>query len=569
MRRALSVLVCLSAALATAVAAPGPTAAEGPVLDRPRHGADAVRALGDRLPAVAAAHQTTARTLRDRLHHDASLWVDVEGGLFYIDEAPAAAEEGVAGPGTSAGSTPPTASEVFALHSLPRALRTVYLDFDGVGGSWGGTIGGAWSRSYTGGDGVAEPYSLDATLGSFSADERADIYSTWQRVAEDFAPFAINVTTQDPGFAAIDRSDPDDQTYGTRVAITSTATSCGCGGVAYVGVFDRLPSGNRDHGYSQPAFVYNEGAKYAAEAATHEAGHTLGLSHDGTSSIGYYAGHGDWAPLMGVGYHRPITQWSRGEYAGANNSEDDFAVAATNGGPPIADAAGTSLVLGEPAIGTIGTAGDADEFTLTLAASTPVTIAIEPSLVSPNLDVQATLTPASGDTPGFTDPSPVAHSSDVVGGLGSSLTAVLDAGTYTVTVTGRGFGAPSTDGYSGYGSLGGYTVTAATAPTTAAVPSVPGSFAAAAGTDGTTVGLSWTDITGETSYALERYSVASDGVSTLNRTQPVAADRQSFTDSPGVGTWRYRINAVNPTGSSTWTDSAAVTLAAPRKGGRK
>ena len=46
------------------------------------------------------------------------------------------------------------------------------------------------------------------------------------------------------------------------------------------------------------------------EAASHEAGHNLGLSHDGTRKTGYYAGHGDWAPIMGVGYYREVSQWS-------------------------------------------------------------------------------------------------------------------------------------------------------------------------------------------------------------------------------------------------------------------
>jgi predicted Zn-dependent protease len=30
-------------------------------------------------------------------------------------------------------------------------------------------------------------------------------------------------------------------------------------------------------------------AKYVAEAAAHEAGHNLGLSHDGNSTVNYYA----------------------------------------------------------------------------------------------------------------------------------------------------------------------------------------------------------------------------------------------------------------------------------------
>jgi hypothetical protein len=44
----------------------------------------------------------------------------------------------------------------------------------------------------------------------------------------------------------------------------------------------------------QPAFVFpvqlgGGYAKYVAEAAAHEAGHNLGLSHDGNSTVNYYA----------------------------------------------------------------------------------------------------------------------------------------------------------------------------------------------------------------------------------------------------------------------------------------
>ena len=63
--------------------------------------------------------------------------------------------------------------------------------------------------------------------------------------------------------------------------------------------------------------------KYVAEAASHEAGHNMGLSHDGTSTAAYYGGQGSgatgWAPIMGVGYYKNLSQWSKGEYALANN----------------------------------------------------------------------------------------------------------------------------------------------------------------------------------------------------------------------------------------------------------
>ena len=37
-------------------------------------------------------------------------------------------------------------------------------------------------------------------------------------------------------------------------------------------------------------------------------------------------GQGTWAPIMGVGYYRATTQFSKGEYPGATNTEDDLAV---------------------------------------------------------------------------------------------------------------------------------------------------------------------------------------------------------------------------------------------------
>ncbi len=49
---------------------------------------------------------------------------------------------------------------------------------------------------------------------------------------------------------------------------------CGCGGFAYVGVFDDVGD------YYKPAFVFNTSEVGVAEAVSLEAGHNLGLSHD-------------------------------------------------------------------------------------------------------------------------------------------------------------------------------------------------------------------------------------------------------------------------------------------------
>ena len=126
---------------------------------------------------------------------------------------------------------------------------------------------------------------------AFSDGERAKVQQVWAMVAEDYAPFDVDVTTQDPGAAGMVRSSSSDTVYGTRVLVTPSddpfAKICSraCGGVAYIGVFDR-----RRARYYQPAWVFPQALgndpKNIAEAASHEAGHNLGLDHDGTAAAG-------------------------------------------------------------------------------------------------------------------------------------------------------------------------------------------------------------------------------------------------------------------------------------------
>jgi len=55
----------------------------------------------------------------------------------------------------------------------------------------------------------------------------------------------------------------------------------------------------------------------------------------------YYAGQGNgatgWAPIMGVGYNKQLVQWSKGEYANANNTQDDIQIIQNYGAPLLAD----------------------------------------------------------------------------------------------------------------------------------------------------------------------------------------------------------------------------------------
>lgn len=448
----------------TSAAAPGESGARW-------SGEAALVRLGSRLPSVAAEHGMTVAQLRSEFLGDASLFVDATDRLLFVD--PPAPAGVTSGPDAVYDPLPST-SDAFSLHSKPGSSRTILLDFDGHLLS-----GTAWNNK-TGGDCMAEPYDADSAPSTFSSTERNVIISVWKRMAEDFAPFDVDVTTQDPGYAAINRASTSDAQYGTRLIVTRAVTPCpsgttlytalcstGCGGIAYVGVFDNTGTA---HDTYQPAIVFQNGvgsgAKNIAEAGSHEVGHNIGLSHDGTSTVGYYRGHGDWAPIMGVGYYEAITQWSKGEYLGANQLQDDFVVAGNNGlllrADDHGDTSAAATALTGPSVsvfGVITRASDVDAFTVPAGAG-PATFTVAPAPTSPDLDIRLEVRDASGLTIAVADPTSGSTNSDSATGLGATITTTLPtAGVYTVLVDGVGKGDPLTDGYSDYGSVGNYQLT--------------------------------------------------------------------------------------------------------------
>ena len=259
-------------------------------------------------------------------------------------------------------------SETFELHSNPTAAKTIYLDFDGHT-----TTGTMWNSAYTGGDPIiTPPYSFEGDS-SFSEDELSRIQYIWQRVAEDYLPFNVDVTTEDPGSAALIKSSTSDTEYGVRVCIGGSSSDwygANAGGVAYMYSFKWSTD---TPAFVFPAMLGNGSEKYTAEAISHETGHTLGLSHDGTGDgkgdNAYYWGHGSgatgWAAIMGVGYYKSLTQFSKGEYPDANNQQDDLAVlaGATGGFGHRSDDHGSSFaeadtltVIGNTGVSEIGRA---------------------------------------------------------------------------------------------------------------------------------------------------------------------------------------------------------------------
>ena len=256
-----------------------------------------------------------------------SLRADAEGGIFYVCDIELAQVVTEAAPtvgGAAIPVSPFPSSLVF--HSRPGAASVLYLNFSGEN-----VINTEWNTMVGRSEIPAVPFSTDSDLVTFSDAEQSAIRRIWQRVAEDYASFDIDVTTERPA------------TFTPRTAhalITRTTDANGdlnpqadlAGGIAYVNVF-----GTTQYAKYRPVWVYHNNLaneeSYTAEAASHEIGHNFGLSHDGkTDGADYYGGHGSgdisWGPIMGTGYGRNVSQWCKGDYYLANNTQDDLATIA-------------------------------------------------------------------------------------------------------------------------------------------------------------------------------------------------------------------------------------------------
>lgn len=433
-------------------------------LNKRLQGDEAVRGLADRLQEVADWYGKSPDEFARELRRDRRAWLDHDGRLLYIDDFPVPTEAQAASAAPTAGEAPFPTDQTFQLHSRPGARRVIYLDFQGQV-----VTSSAWNNSYGLSAIDAKPFDLDGVPSSFSAAELERIQYIWQRVAEDYASFDVDVTTEEPLADAITRSSSSDQYFGTRVLITQdwtalTSSPCGCGGIAYVGTFDDTTDSYK------PAWVFfnqlgSGNEKYVAEAISHEAGHNLGLSHDGTSSTGYYAGHGSgatgWAPIMGVGYYKELVQWSKGEYPGATQTQDDVLVIQNTGVPLRTDDHGDTAAAPTPldAVangssvslsggGVIGTRTDVDVFSFNAGPGT-LTLNVRPASRGPNLDVSARLFNAAGNLLASSNPADT---------LDAPLSVTLaSAGTYHLFVDGIGKG-DLTTGYSDYASQGEYII---------------------------------------------------------------------------------------------------------------
>ena len=341
-----------------------------------------------------------------------------------------------------------SAAQSPVLSSYPAAAAVIFLDFDGhtvEGTSWN------WSGS--------------PVVCAGSGLNSGGITEIFNRVAEDFRPFNINITTDSTKFMAA----PADQRM--RVIITTSSGWYGnmAGGVAFVSSF----TWGDDH----PCFVFSALLSYnpkkISEAASHEAGHTLGLYHQSQYDANcykltdYHAGLGageiGWAPIMGVGYNRNFTLWANGANSfGCTNYQSDLDIITSdlNGfgyrnddhGSSITDATALLFSNGQFNInGVIQQNSDQDIFRFSMPDRANFKLTATPYNVGTgnagsDLDMQITLYNESNNLISVYNPGNL---------LNSVADTVLNPGMYYLKVEGKGnVYAPA------YASLGSYSLSA-------------------------------------------------------------------------------------------------------------
>jgi hypothetical protein len=321
-------------------------------------------------------------------------------------------------------------SNIVSLQSYPGSSAVLLLDFfGGYTPTWGGIT-----------------YSKPANVNNTT------IKDLWKRVAEDYMPFNINVTTDMKVYLAAPAN--------SRQRCCFTDTPVTAAGVAYIGSWN--------WGDDTPCWSVYTSGKDGAEVGAHEPGHTLGLGHQGsitsTSTNEYYGGQGSgatgWAPIMGVGYYQPVSTWAKGEYQYANNTQDELATITSQNNSVTyrPDDTGSTLATSRyldlysdssaSAEGVIERTGDTDAFQFATTGG-QVTLTANPVGNWADLAVMATLADASDTIIASNNPQSV---------LTATTSSNLPAGIYTFRVTGAGRNAPFTNGFSSYASLGYYAI---------------------------------------------------------------------------------------------------------------
>jgi len=335
------------------------------------------------------------------------------------------------------------------LSSLPGATAVIFLDFDGHY---------VHSTVWNGGN------PLSCTTAAMTD---AQITESFNRTAEDYRPFDINITTDSTVFLAAPI------TKRIRVIITPTsAWYPGVGGVAYVGSFA--------WGDDTPAFVFCDrlgpnSPKMVGECCSHESGHTVGLSHQskyGTDcttpeelyNSGVGTGEAAWAPIMGNSYYKNMSNWNNGPTPfGCTSVQDNLSIITSVNGfgyrvddyTEVMNASTTTLSTGNfSKDGIVSTNTDKDAFKISLLQNanfhlTAMPYSIGTNSNGANLDIKLELYNAAGTLIKTYDPTAT---------MSVTVDTILNTGTYYIKIDGTG-----NSNVGEYGSLGAYTLSGTSA----------------------------------------------------------------------------------------------------------
>ena len=208
-----------------------------------------------------------------------------------------------------------------------------------------------------------------------------------QRVATDFTPFNVTITTDETVYNAANAYKR------IRVIVTESWEWYGqAGGVSYLNSFT--------WGTNTPCFVFSSLLSYSikniAEACSHEAGHTLGLRHqsiydaNGVKLSDYNWGQGEgeigWAPIMGAAYNENLSLWHYGPNSlSATTMQDDVAKIGSVVGfvnDEFANTTSNATALSSSKTGIINSSSDVDYFSINI--STTKTLSLVPANVGSN-----------------------------------------------------------------------------------------------------------------------------------------------------------------------------------------
>lgn len=464
-------------------------------------------------------------------------------------------------------------------HSRPGSPRVLFLDFNGhvvTNTAWNLQTNTLWNPTPIR---VARwdcrPFDIDGTTNTFSPEEQTCILQIWERVSEDYAPFDVDVTTEQPAIWT---------THTAHALITQSndvnGIACphlGMGGTAYVNTFGESGFSYNDPSCYSPAFIMPmSGYNYAntAEATAHELGHNMGVNyHYGTSTNSYYGGHGtgetSWGPIMGTGFGRNVSQWSKGEYHDCNQAHaDDLAILSAKAPYRIDDHGDTQSTSTQltathgmiTASGIISSNTDVDVFSFTAVAG-PICLTVFPyrcasGTYGGNLDIQARLFNSSGTL--LTESNPPDSTR-------AYLTYTIPAtDLYYLHISNTGAGNPtngSPTGYTAYGSIGQYYITGQIAIATLTVQTPSGGEVWHKGQTNTILWTSGTNTFATAQIALYRnnslYSILTHAVTNSGTyAWPMPPPLLSDTN------FKIRVSSTSPT--SLWAESdASFTIAGP------